>query len=249
MEIKTQRKIAIVSGALGYVGKAVCLRLAEDGFQVVLIHRSNNEETISANLALLSGSVHKAYYCDLVLYEEVKNVLEKIRIDIGMPDLIVHAAGQQPERKKIYTTTKEAFTIQVEQNIIASFNFLTLSAQLIQTSQKGVIIGITTAGVVKKEATKSLGGYIPAKYAVQGMLTMLRDELAPHIRVYSLAPGFMEDGMNKTIPKAFVEMIKSKSKCGTLATAESVASSIVKLFNKETTLDDKLTILVAPEYS
>jgi NAD(P)-dependent dehydrogenase (short-subunit alcohol dehydrogenase family) len=160
--------------------------------------------------------------------------------------LCVHAAGLKPERKKLLQTSAASFARQLEVNGMGGFNFLTNVASIMK--EGGTIVGITTIGVVNTEAAKSLGGYIPAKYVLQGILSMLREELLPRkVFVYALAPGFMEDGMNKDIPKAFVEMVKTKSKTKQLATAEGIAERVMSLHeNKDQ--QKPLTITYAPEY-
>lgn len=237
------KKIAIISGASGYVGKAVAKLLHEKGFNLALISRHGISEDY-----LVPKESYKGYSCDLSSQEEVAKMFDEIKKDFGGTDLVVHAAGLKPERKKLLLTSIDSFNAQMEQNVLASFNFLTAGGKFLQSSGGGVLAGITTIGVTRSESAKSLGAYIPAKYAVQGMLSMLKDELAPSVRVYSLAPGFMDGGMNSSIPKAFIEIIKSKSKDHKLATGEDIANSIVELYENTSLHINDLTIEIAPEY-
>jgi NAD(P)-dependent dehydrogenase (short-subunit alcohol dehydrogenase family) len=93
-----------------------------------------------------------------------------------------------------------------------------------------------------------LGAYIPAKYAVQGMLVMLREELSPQgVRVYSVAPGFMHGGMNSDVPMAFAEMIREKSDTKKLTTAVDVAERVAYLCNDKSREEKSLTFVVSEE--
>ena len=135
---------------------------------------------------------------------------------------------------------------QVEGTILTSFNILRHVAKKLQAYKEGVIIAITTAGVVIPQASQSLGAYTLAKYAVQGMLVMLKEELKNSgVRVYSVAPGFMEGGMNSDIPKAFVEIIKSKSATKKITSGEEVATKVLELCIGH---EENLTHSIAPEY-
>ena len=195
---------------------------------------------------IMSGD-HTSYKCDLENNKEVESTLIRIAAELGEPYAYIHAAGTGPARKKFLAVTEEDMHEQFTHTVMQSFNFFTNTAARLKTNGNGVLIGITTAGVLHSGATAGLGAYIPAKYAVQGMLTMLHNELAPHmVRVYSIAPGFMAGGMNAEIPKAFVEMIKVKSATHTITDADLVAEKIIELCDPDTTLND-FTVLIAPE--
>lgn len=242
-------KVAVISGAFGYVGLAVAKRLSEKGFAVAMLYNRTSQEDVEKGVRSLSGTTNRAFFCDLSDENSVTTTFNRITEEMGDMVLSVHAAGKKPERKKLLSTTAEDMKGQIDTNVVGSFNFLTSSARALQKTA-GVLIGITTIGVLKKDATKSLGAYIPAKYAVQGMLAMLKDELTSFgVRVYAIAPGFMPDGMNRDIPRAFVEMLQEKSKTKTLAKAEDIAEAVVSLYeNKEVQLVDGLTLPIAPEY-
>jgi NAD(P)-dependent dehydrogenase (short-subunit alcohol dehydrogenase family) len=139
---------------------------------------------------------------------------------------------------------------QIDSTVLSGFNFLSSCAKRLKEYNNGVLIGITTAGVVIPEASKTMGAYIPAKFALQGMLSMFKQELSQYrVGVYSLAPGFMAGGMNSAIPKAFVEILKNKSPSKLLTIPEDVAREIVSLasapFEEHHTI---LTITLAPEF-
>lgn len=247
----THNKVAVVSGAFGYVGLKVAERLSREGFRVAMLYNKTSQEKIEQGIKMLSGDGHRAYACSLSDEVSVAVTLESITKEMGEVFLCIHAAGLAPERKKLYATTTSELRAQIETNVVGSFNFLTKTAHLLKDNKDGLLIGITTIGVVRPEATKSLGAYIPAKYAVQGMLIMLHDELAPHnVNVYSIAPGFMREGMNSAIPEAFVEMVRTKSKTGNLAKAEDIAEAIIAVYKrkKEGTPPNDMTIAIAPEY-
>jgi NAD(P)-dependent dehydrogenase (short-subunit alcohol dehydrogenase family) len=243
------QKVAVISGAFGYVGKTVAAALAQEGFTLSLLSYTSSAEVIEATMRELPGSGHQVYSCDLRDGAALEEVFDTIERTQGPLTLALHAAGQKPDRKKLLLTTADELQAQFENTTLASFNFLTCAGRRLKQHGGGVLIGLTTIGVVVPEATKSLGAYIPAKYAVQGILTMLRDELASaHVAVYSIAPGFMPGGMNRDIPKAFVGMLEAQTPDNKLASAEDIAATVVALAN-HTLTPDGLTITIAPEYS
>ncbi len=243
-----QNKVAVVSGGMGYLGSFVVKKLAEQGMKVAVIYKNAPQGEVDDFVATLPGSHHKAYSCDLRDNDSVVNTVENIEQDMGSIFVCVHASGEKPTRKKILLTTADEMKKQIDGNIMSSFYFLIACAKKMKESNEGIIIGVTTAGVVVKEATQSLGAYIPAKCAVQGILVMLHEELRnTHVHVYSVAPGFMSGGMNKDIPEAFVEIIRAKSATKKITTGEEVAERIVDICVHPDDYKDT-TIIIAPEY-
>lgn len=245
MEIQ---KNAIVSGAFGYVGFEISKKLAQDGMRIALLYHNSTEEVIAQKLTELSGGGHRAYRCDLKNVDEVQRTIDTIEKDMGSLYACVHAAGVKPKRKQLLISSIDDLKEQLEGNVIPSFNFLSLCAKKLKEHGEGVLVGITTVGVVAPKAARSLGAYIPAKYAVQGMLTMLKEELSESsVRVYSVAPGFMHGGMNNDIPKAFADMIQEKNPAKKLTTATDVAEKIAYLCSGGANQEEDLTCIVAQE--
>lgn len=241
-------KVAVISGGTGYVGSATALKLAMQGMRVALVYNRASDKEVSTILAGLSGWGHKAYRCDLTDVSLVNETVDRIENEIGPVYVCVHTAGEKPDRKKLYLSSGDDVRKQFEVNVFGSFNFVSACATRLQNHGEGVIVGITTAGVVSLKSISGLGAYVPAKYALQGILAVLKQELSPYgVRVYSVAPGFMEGGMNSGLPKAFIDIIKDKSPTKTLATASLVAEKVSLLCSSDETGNDTLTVLVAPE--
>lgn len=246
--LNKQKRIAVISGGTGYVGFEVAKKLAEDGMLVAVLYHKKPKEEVDEMIKILKGEGHHSYCCNLEDADNVKQTLELIEKEMDNIYVCIHTAGKKPKRKQLSLSSVEDLKEQLEGNIVTSFNFLSACSEKLKEHKEGVMIGITTVGVILPEATKSLGAYIPAKYAIQGMLTMFKEELAPYsVRVYSVAPGFMEGGMNSDIPKAFVEMIKEKSPTKTIINAIDVANKIAYLCSDSSGKVSDLTFLVSPE--
>jgi len=248
-EGNTERRIALVSGAMGYLGKAISKKLAEDDMTVVLLTNQSSKEDTLSFIKTLKGTGHKTYHCDLESNSEFSTIIQQIEKEIGVPFVCVHAAGLKPDRKKLLETTFSEMERQCKINILGSFNFLSQCGKILQRQKKGVLIGITTIGIISPEFGRGLGGYIPAKWATQGILTMLREELkSSNIRVYSLAPGFMPGGMNNDIPMAFKEMARLKNPYKKNTTDLDIANKISYLCSDVAIGEKTFTHIVAEEY-
>lgn len=232
-------KTVIVSGATGYVGSEIARRLSEDGVRVAALYHAASDDEARTLLSSLQGSGHRAYRCRLEEAEDVAHTLQEIEKTQGPLYACVHAAWAKSDRKKLIDCTEEELRVQFDRNIYASFNLLSACASHFKKNKEGVIIGITTLGVIVPEAARGMGAYIPAKYALQGMLAVFKEELASSgVRVYSVAPDFMEGGMNGAIPKAFVEMLKAKNPKGVLTRPDDVAR-LISFLCSDTAIDEK----------
>jgi 3-oxoacyl-[acyl-carrier protein] reductase len=251
MPLNTSRKkIAIISGFTGYVGSCIAQKLSEDGILIVGLYRKSSKLKAENIKASLVGEGHVLYVCDLEEKENLESIIKDIETTIGVPSLCIHAAWSKPARKSIISSSKEELIAHLEENSISSFNFLMVCGRYLKSKKEGVLIGITTSGVLIPSDTKGLGGYIVAKYALQGMLTVLKEELHPYgVRVYSIAPSFMDGGMNQDIPQAFIDMLKAKNNNAPLASAEDVADKVRYVCSLDSLTESALTFLVTSKSS
>lgn len=249
MDIKqTKKRIAVISGGTGYVGFEVAKKLSNDGMIIAMLYYNTTKDEVSNKLSVLEGKGHRAYSCNLADEDAIKKTVDMIEEEMGDIYACIHTAGVMPKPKQLYLSTSKDLREQFDVNVFGSFNFLSACALKLKDHKKGIIIGITTAGVVTRTNTKARGAYSSIKFALQGMLVALKEELSPYnIRVYSVAPGFMEGGMNSSMPKAFVEIVKNSSPTKMITNASEVAEKISFLCSDNSVNIKELTFLIAPE--
>jgi 3-oxoacyl-[acyl-carrier protein] reductase len=233
----------IISGGAGYVGSAIAEKLLTEGYNVAILYRTKTEH-IDAMEKKFSNA--KFYQCDISEPERVTELFAQIA-RTGTIAAVVHAAGTLPKPAQMHLCSAEDLRTYFESDVVSAFNFLTLGAKTFKEQKRGVIIGITTAGVATRTNTKARGLYSPIKFAIQGILVALREEMLPHgVRVYSCAPGVMPGGMNKNTPKAFLDMVRRFSKNNELATAGLVADTVYEIISGKYE-PDEITVVLAPE--
>ncbi len=245
-----ERKVAVISGGTGYVGSHIAKQLSADGISIALLYNRASKEKIVQVLSTLEGKGHKAYFCDLSDFSSVEKVLDCIEVEIGKIYFCIHAAGTMPLRKQLHSISVDDMRKQFETDVFGSFVFLKECSKRLKEYGRGVIIAITTAGVATSVNTKARGVYSVVKFALQGMLVSLKEELSSFgVRVYSLAPGVLPGGMNEDTPQAFLDMVKEKSPTKKLAGAEDVAEKVSFLCSEGSRHMEDLTVVIAPESS
>jgi 3-oxoacyl-[acyl-carrier protein] reductase len=180
------RKTAIVTGASRGIGRTIALRLAADGFGVVVNYAGNAakaEEVV--NEINSSGGRALAVQADVANLEDVKQLFEKTLKAFGQIDVVVNNAGIMP-LSPIAKGDVETFDKVIATNLRGTFLVLSQAAQ--HVSEGGRIIAFSSSVVAKN--FPAYGPYIASKAGVEGLVHVLANELRGHkITVNAIAPG------------------------------------------------------------
>jgi 3-oxoacyl-[acyl-carrier protein] reductase len=179
-------KVALVTGGSGGLGRAVSLRLANDGFAIVLHYAGNQQKAddVANEIKAADGQV-------LVVQGDVANADDMERLfretigTFGRLDIVVHCAGIMPVAT-IQETELEIFDRVIATNLRGTFIVLQQSARHI--SEGGRIIAFSSSVIAK--AFPTYGPYIASKAGVEGLVHVLTNELrGRNITVNAVAPG------------------------------------------------------------
>jgi 3-oxoacyl-[acyl-carrier protein] reductase len=180
------RKTAIVTGASRGIGRTIALRLAADGFGVVVNFAGNTakaEEVV--NEITSAGGRALAIQADVANPEDVKQLFEKTLKAFGQIDVVVNNAGIMP-LSPIAKGDVETFDKVIATNLRGTFLVLAQAAQ--HVAEGGRIIAFSSSVLAKSFPT--YGPYIASKAGVEGLVHVLANELRGHkITVNAVAPG------------------------------------------------------------
>lgn len=179
-------KAALVTGSAKRLGRAVALRLAEEGADVVIHHRASPADAreVVAEIEKM-GRRAVAHSADLQKVSEIRGLFEEIVKKFGRLDILVNSAANFLPAS-IVSTTEEIWDASLDTNLKAGFFCAQAAAPLLRRT-KGTIVNFADAGGL-------LGwpGFIPHSISKAGvvMLTkVLAKALAPEVRVNAIAPG------------------------------------------------------------
>jgi pteridine reductase len=181
-----QGRVALVTGSAKRLGRAVALRLAEEGADVVIHYRSSaadGRDTASEIDRLGRRSI--AVSADLTSVADIKRLFDEAAKQFGRLDILINSAANFLPAS-IVSTTEEIWDASLDTNLKAAFFCAQAAAPLLRRT-KGTIINFADTGGV-------LGwpGYIAHSVSKAGvvMLTkVLAKALAPEVRVNAIAPG------------------------------------------------------------
>ena len=179
-------QVALVTGSAKRLGRAVALRLAEEGADVVIHYRASAEDAQSAVAEIERlGRRGCAIAADLANVAEIKRLFDETVKQFGRLDILVNSAANFLP-SSIISTTEEVWDASLDTNVKAPFFCAQAAAPLLRRT-KGTIINFADTGGL-------LGwpGYIAHSVSKAGvvMLTkVLAKVLAPEVRVNAIAPG------------------------------------------------------------
>ncbi|KAJ7621467.1 NAD(P)-binding protein [Roridomyces roridus] len=198
----SSKGIALVTGAAQGIGRAIALRLADDGFDVAV-----NDISVSAELQSLvkeiqergrASSIHAA---DVSQDEQVKEMIEAVVQKHGSLDVMVANAGVAGPRRMViadvFMLTSRLVTVEEWDrimNVNARGTFLSYKyagLQMVKQGRGGRIIGASS--LAGKQGHSTQVPYTASKFAVRGLTQSAAIEFGSHgITVNAYAPGLIE---------------------------------------------------------
>ena len=181
-----QGRAALVTGAGKRLGRAVALRLAEEGADVVVHYRNSQAEALEAVKQIEKlGRRATAIGADLHQVSEIRRLFDEAGKHFGRLDILVNSAANFLPASMV-STTEEIWDSALHTNLRAPFFCAQAAAPWLRRAQ-GVIINLAdTAGLL------GWPGYIPHSVSKAGVImltTVLAKALAPEVRVNAVAPG------------------------------------------------------------
>jgi NAD(P)-dependent dehydrogenase (short-subunit alcohol dehydrogenase family) len=186
MKTGLQSRVALVTGAAKRIGRAVAVRLATEGADVVIhYNRSKSEaEEAAAEIEKL-GRKSVALQADLCSVAEITRLFQQAADHFGRLDILVNSAANFLPAH-LGDTTEKVWDTSLDTNLKATFFCAQAAAPLLKQSH-GVIINFADIGGILPWP-----GYIAHCASKAGVIMLtkcLAKALAPEVRVNAIAPG------------------------------------------------------------
>ncbi|MFT4437767.1 SDR family NAD(P)-dependent oxidoreductase [Caballeronia sp. 15715] len=202
--VAPDRRVVIVTGAAGGIGAAICLRMAQNGWRIVLAARTeevalNVRETcraIGTDAEIFAGDVTEAQY--------ISALVDFASSHFGRLDGFVSNAGMAGHLEPVTTYPDDVFDRVVAVNVRATFLALKHSLPALRISGAGSFVATASTSAIRGRA--NLSAYVASKHAVLGLVRSAALEcIGTGARVNAVLPGPVQtpliDSLNELASK------------------------------------------------
>lgn len=192
MDWNLRDRVTLITGATGYLGRALAKGFGAAGAKLYLTGR--NEETLKALAAELSA---ESFVADLTVENAASSVVNRVVEEAGRIDTLVINAGTLADGL-VASLTDEDLSRVYELNLWAAFRMLRTALKPMILKRSGNIIVISSTAAQRPNAGQA--AYASSKAALEAFVrTTARETAARGIRINAVAPGLLAGGMSARI--------------------------------------------------
>ncbi|MCS7077031.1 MAG: beta-ketoacyl-ACP reductase [Bacteroidia bacterium] len=228
---KNGKRVALVTGATGGLGTAMCKKLYEEGYRVVGNYRNAAKAKEWLDKLRAEGYQIDAYEADVTNYESVGQMVKKIEEEIGPIDILVNNAGITRDTT-FRKMTPEQWHDVINTNLNSVFNCTRHVINGMIERGFGRIINISSVNGQRGQIGQA--NYSAAKAGMHGFTKTLAMEVANKgITVNTISPGYIGTDMVMAVREDIRNQIISQIPVGRLGGTEEVAHLVAFLASEK----------------
>jgi 3-oxoacyl-[acyl-carrier protein] reductase len=222
-----ENQTAVVTGAGRGIGRAIALKFARAGANVVCVSRTQeNSEKVAAEVTTL-GRKAWALAVDVADGAAVKAAAEKIIADCGKVDILVNNAGVTRDGLLMRMSDADWDAV-LNTNLKGAFHFTRELFRVFAKQRAGRIINISS--VIGLIGNPGQCNYAASKAGLIGFTQSIARELASRsVTVNAIAPGFIETDMTSDLNEELKGNILKAIPMGRFGSADDIADAALFL--------------------
>jgi 3-oxoacyl-[acyl-carrier protein] reductase len=225
-------KSAVVTGGSRGIGRAIALRLAEQGADVCISYHGNHEAAAGVVEAIeATGRRGLAVQADAAEQASASALIEAAAAAFGRIDILVNNAGITRD-DLIMRMKPEDWSDVIATNLSGAFFAIKAVARPMLKARSGRIINITS--VSGQAGQMGQANYSSAKAGLIGLTKATARELASRgITCNAVAPGFIETELTSGLAQELLDELKARTPLGRFGAPEEIADAVAFLASDE----------------
>lgn len=194
MRLKGQT--AVVTGGGKGIGRAICLALAREGADIVVVARTEKDIRETARMVEKAGRKALAVSTDIRIEDDVESMVSETIDTFGRIDILVNNAGIA-YRKYMVDTSREEYENIMDTNVKGMFFCTKYALPYLLKRGEGRIINISSGA--GKHGIPKLSIYCASKFAVIGFTESIAYEIGGGVQVYAVCPASVDTDMYRSL--------------------------------------------------
>ena len=225
-------KVALVTGSSRGIGRAIALKLAQQGAKVVVNYRTNTQAAAEVVEQIRSGGGEAiAVQADVSDYEQAQELVKRAIEEYGSLDILVNNAGITRDTL-LLRMSEEDWDVVLDTNLKSVFNCSKAALRPMMRQRYGRIVNITSVSGLVGQAGQT--NYSSSKAGIIGFTKALAREVGSrNITVNAVAPGLIKTDLTAALPKELIAEGIARTPLGRAGAPEDVANAVAFLASDE----------------
>ena len=228
--MRTDKKVALVTGGVGGIGSAICRKLADEGLFVVANYAiPGTEDSWKKAMAAagLNGQSSALAFGDVTDFETMGSMVRQIAADHGPVDVLVNCAGITRD-STFRKMSEDQWHLVIDTNLTSVFNVTRHVIDGMCERGWGRIVNISSVNAVRGQFGQC--NYAAAKAGILGFTKSLAQEVVKKgVTVNAISPGYVQTEMTAAIREDVRAQIVATIPAGRMAMPDEVADAVAFL--------------------
>ena len=229
-----EKKVALITGGTRGIGKAIAIKFAKNGYNLVLNYVSDRTNLEDLENEFKKYNVEILFIkTDVSKFEDCENMAKQAIEKFGKIDVLVNNAGITKDCLLLRMTSKD-FEKVIDINLKGTFNVTKSIVPYMMKKRTGKIVNISSVVGVSGNAGQC--NYAASKAGIIGFTKSIAKELASrNILANCVAPGFIDTDMTSVLSDSVKENINAQIPLKRMGSSEEIANSVYFLAGDENT--------------
>lgn len=221
-------KVVVITGSSSGIGKATAIHFAKEGANIVINYHANEkgaEETVDEIKQL--GRKAIAIKADMANPQDISNLFDATLKEFQTIDVLINNAAIGTDKVPYMDASYEDFLEMINTNLIGPMLCTQDAVKVMEKQGHGKILN--TSSIRGAEYGGRAPVYAATKAAINSFTKTLAKQVAPHIQVNAVAPGFTKTRSYDNVPQDKIDEYIDQTYLKRWVTPEEIADAFVFL--------------------